>query len=66
MIYLNYMNNNFTLYLMICMALMPLHLFAYIDPGSGGALLSAILGFFAAITYSIKKYFYKIKSFFKK
>jgi hypothetical protein len=45
---------------------MPLQLFAYIDPGSGGALLSAILGFFAAIVYSIKKYFYKIKSFFKK
>jgi len=57
---------NFTLYLIVCLALMPLQLFAYIDPGSGGALLSAILGFFAAIVYSIKKYFYKIKSFFKK
>ncbi len=60
------MSNNFTSYLMICVALMPLNLYAYIDPGSGGALLSAVLGFFAAITYSIKKYFYKIKSFFKK
>jgi len=57
---------NFTLYLIVCLALMPLQLFAYIDPGSGGAFLSAILGFFAAIIYSIKKYFYKIKSFFKK
>jgi hypothetical protein len=60
------MNNNFTLYLVIYLAFMPLQLFAYIDPGSGGALLSAILGFFAAIIYSIRKYFYKIKSFFKK
>jgi hypothetical protein len=60
------MNNNFTLYVVICLAFMPLQLFAYIDPGSGGALLSAILGFFAAIIYSIRKYFYKIKSFFKK
>jgi hypothetical protein len=40
--------------------------YAYVDPGSGGALITAILGFFAAIIYTIKKYFYKIKSFFKK
>jgi len=66
MIFANIMNNNFTLYLVIYLAFMPLQLFAYIDPGSGGALLSAILGFFAAIIYSIRKYFYKIKSFFKK
>ena len=30
---------------------------AYIDPGSGGALISAILAFFAAIVYTLKKYF---------
>lgn len=46
--------------------LMPLQCFAYIDPGSGGALITAILGFFAAITYTLKKYFYKIRSFFLK
>tara|TARA_B100000900_G_C20579528_1_gene716864 strand:+ start:1894 stop:2040 length:147 start_codon:yes stop_codon:yes gene_type:complete len=45
---------------------MPLQCFAYIDPGSGGALITAILGFFAAITYTLKKYFYKIRSFFFK
>ena len=50
-----------------CLALLfPLELFAYVDPGSGGALITAILGFFAAIVYSLKKYFYKLKSFFKK
>ena len=38
---------------------------AYIDPGSGSALITAILGFFAAIIYSFKKYFYNLKDKFK-
>ena len=38
---------------------------AYIDPGSGGALISAILAFFAAIVYTLKKYFYNLKNKFK-
>jgi len=38
---------------------------AYIDPGSGGALISAILAFFAAIVYTLKKYFYNLKDKFK-
>ena len=37
---------------------------AYIDPGSGSAIISAIIGFIAAIVISIKTYWYKIKSFF--
>jgi hypothetical protein len=43
----------------------PLDLYAYIDPGSGGALITAILGFFAAIIYSFKKFFYNLKDKFK-
>ncbi len=39
---------------------------AYIDPGSASAVITAILGFFAAAGFTIKKYFYKIKSFFIK
>ena len=38
------------------------NLYAYIDPGSGGALITAILGFFAGIIYSFKKFFYNLKS----
>ena len=34
---------------------------AYIDPGSGSVLTTAIVGFFAAIAYTFRKYFYKIK-----
>tara|TARA_Y100000816_G_C26089814_1_gene575740 strand:- start:1570 stop:1779 length:210 start_codon:yes stop_codon:yes gene_type:complete len=39
---------------------------AYIDPGSGSAIISAIVGFIAAIVITIKTYWYKLKSFFFK
>jgi hypothetical protein len=39
-------------------------LYAYIDPGSGSAIMSAIVGFFVAIGLAIKTYWYKLKSFF--
>ena len=38
--------------------------FAYIDPGSGSAIMSVIIGFFVAIGVMIKTFWYKIKSFF--
>ena len=34
---------------------------AYIDPGSGSIITSAIIGFFAAIAYTFRKAFYRIK-----
>lgn len=37
---------------------------AYIDPGSGSAIMSAIIGFFVAIGIALKTYWYKIKSLF--
>ena len=40
--------------------------YAYIDPGSGSIIISAIIGFFVTAGVFIKSYFYKIKSFFKK
>ena len=39
---------------------------AYIDPGSGSAVMSAIIGFFVAISLAIKTYWYKIKSLFSR
>ncbi|ODA68682.1 hypothetical protein A7A08_00514 [Methyloligella halotolerans] len=36
--------------------------YAYIDPGSGSVLTTAIIGFFAAIAYTCRKYFYRLKS----
>ena len=37
---------------------------AYIDPGSGSAIMSLIIGFFVAIGLAVKTYWYKIKSLF--
>lgn len=37
---------------------------AYIDPGSGSAIMSAIAGFLVAVVMAVKGYWYKIKSFF--
>jgi len=39
---------------------------AYIDPGSGSAIMSAVIGFFVAIGLATKTYWYKIKSIFSK
>ena len=39
---------------------------AYIDPGSGSAIMSAIIGLFVAIGLAIKTYWYKLKSLFMK
>lgn len=38
--------------------------FAYIDPGSGSAIVSAVIGFFVAVGLAVKTYWYKIKSIF--
>ena len=39
---------------------------AYIDPGSGSAIISAVIGGIVAIVISIKTYWYRIKSLFLK
>tara|TARA_B110000483_G_C17893751_1_gene426628 strand:- start:267 stop:446 length:180 start_codon:yes stop_codon:yes gene_type:complete len=51
------------------MKLMPLLFFAtpafaYIDPASGSAIISAIIGILAAVSMTIKTYWYKLKNFF--
>lgn len=38
---------------------------AYLDPGSGSAIMSAAIGLFVAIGLTAKTYWYKIKSLFK-
>jgi len=43
---------------------MPFLAHAYIDPGSGSAIMSAIIGAIVAIGVTIKTFWYKIKSFF--
>ena len=38
--------------------------FAYIDPGSGSAIMSLIIGFFVALGLMVKTYWYKLKALF--
>ena len=38
--------------------------FAYVDPGTGSAVMSAIIGFLVAAGLVIKTYWYKLKSLF--
>ena len=40
--------------------------YAYIDPGTGSIIIQAIVGAFAAGGIFLKKYWYKLKNFFKK
>jgi hypothetical protein len=51
-----------TIHLMIIILLTPCSLMAYIDPGSGSAILSAIVGILVAGGLFIKTYWYKLKS----
>lgn len=47
----------------VCVLSFPVY--AYIDPGSGSAIMSAIIGFFVAIGIAIKTYWYKLKGMFR-
>ena len=38
--------------------------YAYLDPSTGGMLISAIIGMFATLGLVIKSYWYKLKSLF--
>lgn len=38
--------------------------YAYIDPGTGSVVTTAILGFFAAIGYTFRKYLYRATDWF--
>ena len=40
---------------------LPQPAYAYIDPGSGNIILTVLIGIAASITYTLKKYFYKIR-----
>ena len=43
----------------------PAHaLIEYIDPGSGSAIMAAVIGFFVAVGITIKTYWYKLLGFF--
>lgn len=37
---------------------------AYVDPGSGSVIVTAVLGAIGAIGYTFRKYFYRLRSAF--
>ena len=39
--------------------------YAYLDPGTGSMVTTAILGFIAAILFTVRKYFYKVARVFR-
>ncbi|TRO95981.1 hypothetical protein FKB34_06345 [Glycocaulis profundi] len=39
---------------------------AYLDPATGAAVTSAIMGFFAAIYFTLKKYYHRIMRVFRR
>ena len=53
-----------TIWCIILTALMTGNAYAYIDPGTGSVVTAAIIGFFAAAVYTVRKYFYRMKDLF--
>jgi hypothetical protein len=52
--------------IVVAVVFLPAPAMAYIDPASGSAIMSAIIGFLIAVALVIKSYWYKIKSLFTK
>ena len=52
--------------MLVSLLFVPTIAFAYVDPGSGSVIVTTILGFIAAVGYTCRKYFYKIKRKFVK
>ncbi|MFQ5635695.1 MAG: hypothetical protein ACE5G3_10260 [Gammaproteobacteria bacterium] len=39
---------------------------AYLDPGTGSMIISALVGLFATVALAVKTYWYKIKAFLRR
>ena len=52
--------------MLVSLLFFPAIAFAYVDPGSGSVIVTTILGLIAAVGYTCRKYFYKIKRKFVK
>ena len=52
--------------ILVILFLLPSTAMAYLDPGTGSALMTAIIGGLIAVAMAIKGYWYKLKSLFGK
>jgi hypothetical protein len=50
----------FPIFSLVCLALLPINAFAYLDPGTGSAMLQGILGALAAIAMVLKLYWHRL------
>lgn len=51
--------SRFSLVALICLVVLPINAFAYLDPGTGSAVLQGILGALAAIVVVLKLYWHR-------
>ena len=51
--------SNFSLVALVCLVILPINAFAYLDPGTGSAILQGILGALAAIAVVLKLYWHR-------
>lgn len=58
--------SHFIFAVVLMITLHPLPAFAYIDPASGSAILSAIIGIVVALALAAKTYWYKILALFNR
>ena len=52
---------NWAIVLLLVVLFTPIPALAYVDPGSGSAIVTTILGLMAAVGYTFRKAFYKMK-----
>lgn len=57
----NSCRNPICLMAILAALILPSTAYAYVDPGSGSVIVTTVLGVFAAIGYTLRKYFYKIR-----
>ena len=51
---------NISLVALLCLAILPINAFDYLDPGTGSAMLQGILGAVAAIAMVLKLYWHRL------
>lgn len=50
----------FSVIALLCLAFLPINAFAYLDPGTGSAMLQGILGALAAVAMVLKLYWHRL------
>ena len=52
--------SKFSIVALLCLVFLPINAFAYLDPGTGSAMLQGILGALAAIAMVLKLYWHRL------